>query len=57
MNKFAIPFKGNEQTIRMLLKHLNTKGSLEQARMLYKQIGNEKDLIRITNIMETLNKK
>lgn len=57
MNKFAIPFEGNEQTIRMLLKHLNTKSSLEQARMLYKQIGNEKDLIRITNIMETLNKK
>lgn len=50
----CIPFEGNEQTINALLKHMNNETSLEQARIIFQQSGNEKDLAKI---MKTINQQ
>lgn len=42
--KFAIPFEGNEETVKSLLKHLNTKASLEQAKVILTQTKDEANL-------------
>jgi hypothetical protein len=56
-NSFVVPFEGDEKTVKSLLKHLNTKASLEQAKSIYNQTNNEKDLCRITDMIKNFNKK
>mgnify|MGYP006305507645 CR=1 FL=1 len=48
----AIPFEGNLETVQHLLKSLNSHASLEQAKIIFAQNGNLRNLDIITKILQ-----
>jgi hypothetical protein len=52
----AIPFNGNESNVVSMLKHLNSRASLEVAKSVFEKIGDTKNFVLISESLAKFGK-